>query len=268
MNKRKNPMQKQLVFAIGKINSQFQLRSAITHNKRAIAKELVGASHIDSTKTHLNYSMLDTQTSSEVMLKVKEAAADYQRHTGRSLRRDAVLAIEILFSVSAANLDIDHGQYFLDCLQWAKNEFAPAEPLSAEVHLDESNPHMHMIFLCVIDKRLVASSVTGYKRKFQDRRDNFYAQVAKKHDLEMPPPALSRINRMVLAQKIVDHFDSTADPITLSEHYPTICDAIRLHPMSFASILGGPSTASNRKMRTVAQIFTSKGRGPSWRKHE
>ena len=216
----------------------------------------------------MNYSILETQTTNALLLKIKNALASYEVNTGRSLRRDAVIAIEILFSVPASNSSIDLGGYFSDSLSWSITEFAPAELLTADVHLDESNPHLHVIFLCVTENRLVASSVTGYKKKYQDRRNNFYHYVAKRHGLELPPPALSRFNRIAIANQVIELLEQTADPITLSQFYPVICESIRQNPISFASVVGIPSLPLSRKVRTVAQIFTSSGRGPRWRKNE
>lgn len=259
---------KQLMFGIGKINSQIQLRDALKHNKREILRELDSASQIDPTRTSMNYSLLEVKSSKELMQQVNLAIVLFEKNSGKSIRRDAVVAIEILFSVPATRKDIDLQQYFADCLDWATKEFAPAELLTADVHLDESNPHTHVIFLCVTHKRLVASSVVGYKNKFHDRRENFYRQVAKKHGLEMPPPSLSRTSRTLLANQIIEHFGRSADPITLSQHYPAICDAVRQNPAPFASTLGIAVPSKPQKLRTVAEIFTSKGRGPRWRKHE
>jgi hypothetical protein len=254
---------KQLIFAIKKINSKVQLRNAVRHNKREIAKELGAAAHIDAAKIHLNYSLTGSSDGIPIFNRVKNAIDSYEKNTKRAIRRDAVIAIEILFSVSAANSDVDLQQYFQDCLRWSKSEFAPAELLSADVHLDESNPHMHAIFLCVTKTHLVASALAGYKTKYRHRLEDFFRKVGEKHGLELPPPTMSRINRELVAKQVIDHIDYSNDPITRSRHYPAVRDAIKKNPIPFAFNLDLDVVLKIPKTRTFAQIFTSKGRGSS-----
>lgn len=254
-----------LFFDLIKIKTMNRLRRALKHNKREAPKELEAALHIDGAKTPLNYSLLGVSTSSDLLTHTENALWSYQKNIGKAVRHDAVVAIEVLFSVPIAKSEIDLHQYFADCLAWATTEFFPAEPLSAEVHLDESNPHVHLIFLCVTHSRLVASMVTGNKRKYRSRRENFYTQVAQKYGLELPPPALNRKDRKRLAQQVIEHFQQTNDPITLSKHYPAICESVQKNPAPFAASLGLVFLPTAPKMRTLTQIFTSKGRGTQFR---
>lgn len=64
---------------------------------------------------------------------------EYEVKNGKMIGKNAVIAIELLFSIPTQKTDIDIKNYFSDCLAWANSEFAPAMPLTADVHLDKSN---------------------------------------------------------------------------------------------------------------------------------
>jgi hypothetical protein len=133
--------------------------------------------------------------------------------------------------------------------------------------MDESNPHMHIIFLCVDGKKLLASTVVGYKSRLQGRLIDFYKEVGQKHGLERPLNGLNKANRKLLANKVIEHLEASQDPIVFSKHYQTVKDAIKRNPASFAFELDLNVVLMAQKFRTVAQIFTSKGKGsqsPDW----
>jgi hypothetical protein len=262
-----HPTKKHLVFNIQKITSKNQLWVAILHNKREIAREIGTLGHIDASRTHLNYSLVEFESSDRLREKVNQAIAEHQKFLGKRIRHDAVIALEVLFSISSQNTEINRKQYFEDCLAWSVKEFLPAQALTADVHLDESSPHLHIIFLCVTKTNLVASAVTGFKKKFSTRRENFQINVGSKHGLVLPPPALSRKNRGLLAKQVIKGLELSQDPITHSKHYAAICEAIHKNPAPFAFEQDLEAVHVPQKMRTMAQIFTSKGRGSNDQRH-
>jgi Plasmid recombination enzyme len=252
---------KQLIFQIEKIKSISKLRDAIRHNKREIEYELTSTGHIDPSKTHLNYSLAGSDDSLHLLGIANSAVIHHKNQTGKAVRKDAVIAIELLFSISSAYAEIDHRQYFEDCLDWSVHWFHPAPVLSADVHMDESNPHMHIILLCVTPTNLLGSRVVGYKGQGKDRLADFYQQVGSKHGLQMPPSGLSKENRKLLADKVIERIEESNDPVVLSRHYQSVKDAIRVNPTPFAFNLDLDITLKAPKIRTMAQIFTSKGKG-------
>ena len=58
--------------------------------------------------------------------------------------------------------------------------------ISAVVHLDEKNPHMHLCFVPLTeDKRLCAKEIVGNKTKLTEWQDKFWEHMVKKYpDLE------------------------------------------------------------------------------------
>ena len=249
------------LFNISVINSLAQLKASFKHNRREIQKELGAKSHIDAKKIYLNYSLCEFINTVDLIHQVKDVIKVHEEHTGKRIRSDAVLAIEVLFSIPVARADISTGEYFNDCLAWAIQQFSPAVALTADVHLDESAPHMHTIFLCVTPKNLIGSKQKGDRAKYKKRTENFFNNVACKYGLNRPPIKLLKADRLKLAKQVTSHVESKGDPMTQSPHYPLIRTTIQNDPAPFAMNLGIEIQTTPKKMRTVTQIMTSKGRG-------
>jgi len=261
MNSESNQSNSTFFFSIKKINSQRQLSSAFRHNKREIQAELGARSHIDAERMHLNYSLIEETTTSCLNSHIIDSIDSYEVNNKRRIRRDAVIAIEILFSIPTFSSDIDHRQYFSECFEWAKGEFFPAETLTAHVHLDESNPHLHVIFSCVTPTSLIGSTVKGNKKKFAERAERFYQSVARNYGFSRPPKKLGKADRTYLAKEVLAQVENTADPLTQSRLYQLIRGLIEADPAQFAIKLGIDIKPTPKKMRTVTQIMTSKGKG-------
>ncbi len=250
-----------LFFNIEKINSFSQLKSAFRHNKREIQKELGANSHIDASKIYQNYSLIETLATPELLQRMHDSVELYEESTGKRIRRDAVLALEAVFSVPSHRNDLDVQKFFADCLAWINAQLSPATVLTADVHLDEANPHMHVILSCVTPTKLIGSWLKGNREKYHERNDDFFHQVASHYGLSLPPTKLYKSDREKLAKVSISHIESTCDPMTKSPHYSLIRSMIQQNPVPFATNLGIPIQTTAKKMRTVVQIMTSKGKG-------
>ena len=153
-------------------------------------------------------------------------------------------------------------------MTWAKTEFYPAEVLTADVHLDEATPHMHVIFLCVTPTKLVASKVKGNKRKYRERKEDFFHKVAQKYGLALPPEKLLKADRIRLAKQVISQVETSSDPMTRSPHYQLIRLRIENDPVPFAVNLGIDIEITPKKLRTLVQTFTSKGKGANHHPNE
>lgn len=101
--------------------------------------------------------------------------------------RNVVMA-EILFSASPEffeNLSPDEiRQYFQNCLDFAKKKYGEENIISAIVHLDETSPHMHLMFVPVTkDNRLCARDIFNGKRALKQLQDEAHEQVFSKYGL-------------------------------------------------------------------------------------
>jgi len=250
-----------LFFNIQKINSFSQLKSAFRHNKREIQKELGANSHIDASKICQNYSVIETVATPELLQRMHDSVELYEESTGKRIRRDAVLAIEAVFSIPASRTDIDIESFFHDCKLWFTEQMSPATVLAADVHLDEANPHMHVILSCVTPSKLIGSRLKGNSEKYRERNEDFFHKVASRYGLSLPPSKLYKADRSNLAKASISKIESDGDPMTKSPHYSLIRSMIQENPVPFATNLGIPIQITAKKMRTVVQIMTSKGKG-------
>lgn len=251
------------LFKIDVIKALAQLKAAFKHNRREIQKELGAKSHIDVQKICLNYSLFEFEKAEDLIQRVKDSIEVHEEQTRKRIRRDAVLAIEVLFSIPVARPDIISDEYFKDCLAWTIEQFSPALVLTADVHLDEATPHMHVILSCVTPNRLIGSKIKGNKARYLERTEHFFNNVACKYGLHRLPTKLLKGDRLKLANDVIARLESSRDPMTQSPHYPLIRNLIQADPTQFANNLGIEIQTTPKKMRTVAQIMTSKGKGPN-----
>ena len=249
------------LFKIGVINALAQLKASLRHNRREIQKELGARSHIDAQKICLNYSLFEFEKTDDLIQRVNDSIEMHEEQTRKRIRRDAVLAIEVLFSIPIARTDIITDEYFKDCLAWTIEQFSPASVLTADVHLDESAPHMHVILSCVTPSRLIGSRIKGNKTRYQERTEHFFHNVASKYGLNRPPNKLLKVDRQRLAKDVISHVENSRDPMTQSPHYALIRATIQDDPAPFAMNLGIEIQTTPKKMRTVTQIMTSNGKG-------
>lgn len=254
-----------LFFHLDKINSFSQLKAAIRHNKREIQKELGANSHIDASKICMNYSLVEAIPTPDLLQKMHDSVEQYEDKSGKRIRRDAVLGIEAVFSIPANRTEIDSKSFFQECLLWLTEQMSPANVLTADVHLDEANPHMHVILSCVTPAKLIGSWLKGNNEKYRERNEDFFHKVASRYGLTLPPSKLYKADRVSLAKVSISKIESVADPMTKSPHYPLIRSLIQENPVPFATNLGIPIQTTAKKMRTVTQIMTSKGKGSQQR---
>ena len=261
MNTIQSPSKSSFLFVIGVINSIKQLKASFRHNRREIQKELGAHSHIDAQKVCLNYTLSEPVKTDDLIQRVKDSIEVHEKQTGRRIRRDAVLAIEVLFSLPVARADIKTDEYFKDCIAWTIEQFSPASVLTTDVHLDEAAPHMHVILSCVTPGRLIGSRIKGNKTRYHERTEHFFHNVAFKYGLNRPLHKLLKVDRQRLAKDVILHVENSRDPMTQSLHYGLIRATIQEDPAPFAMNLGIEIQTTPKKIRTVAQIMTSKGKG-------
>jgi hypothetical protein len=237
-----------------------KLLAAARHNKRAIQKELGASGHIDATRMHLNYALLGDSTAEAVSF---EAKSKLKALGITSQRKNAVVGIEVVCSLPS-NTQIDHRAYFADCQAWAGRQFGAENLLSVDVHLDEAAPHCHILLLPLLGGRMRGSELMGNRQTLQARQTSFYEQVSQRYGLTKPQgKRMSPEARKAAANAVLTHLRATADHAQQSAAWALIRDLISNEPLRWAECLGvSLETAGKpKKLRTVAQIFTSKGKG-------
>lgn len=253
-----------LFFRVKKIKPARTVLDALRHNKRAIQAELGAFGNIDPSRTPMNYSLAGCVTPEAGYRQVLDDIKQYNLHRAAKIRHDAVVAIEAVFSVPASRTDINTQAFFEQCLSWCLKEFDRATLISADVHLDEANPHMHVLMGCVSPSQLFGSCAVGFAGKFSHRNQRFFEEVGKYFGLEAPNASLSKRDRKRVSHQVKRELQRRGDPVLESKCFGTVWAAIDADPTAFANDLGiefavGPKPT--KKLRTVVQIFTSKGRG-------
>jgi hypothetical protein len=239
---------------------QSTLADAARHNRRAIQAEFGAHSHIDAERIYLNETIAGPSTPDEVVSLASKLMAGAGVDVGK-LRKDHTQAVEILFSL-APDTTVNTRDYFLRCVAWVGGRFGAYNILSADIHCDESAPHCHVLILPLVDGRMQGSDLIA-KPKLANLRKSFASEVANVFGLMAPPGRMTGAMRGKAVCMVLERLESTRDPILNSPLWQTIKRDIERDPARFVSALGievRPMT-QERKVRTMAQIFTSPGKG-------
>ncbi len=235
------------------------VRKAARHNRRVIQAELGASGSIDPTRTHLNETLTGPPTADDVAT----LARDRMRVAGiDKTRKNAVLALEIIFSLAAKH-GLDERAYFTDCVRWAGDQFGGAKNvLSADIHRDEAAPHCHVLILPLVAGRMVGSDLVGNRSRLRETRQSFHSAVGSRYGLAKAPPRLQGATKKAAATKVLETLRTGLDGALKSALWPQLRSSIEQDPGPYMLALGIDVERPQKKLRTMAQIFTSKGRGP------
>jgi len=158
--------------------------AAAKHNLRKIPAEIGVDKHIDPDRMHLNYILRGPDNAEGVAA----LRSSLLRNAGiKKLRVDAVQALEVLFTWPFPDEEAPR-QYFEDCTQWAEQRFQ-VPVLSSTVHLDESQPHCHVLMLPLVNGRMTGSDLFGMGSRLSQHLNSFYKEVGAKYGIVRPAKA-------------------------------------------------------------------------------
>ena len=141
------------------------------HNQRE--NENYSNMDIDKARTPLNYDLVN-QGNINYLKRVK-SIIEANRASERAIRKDATVYCECIVSSDGAffeNLTEDkQKEFFKSSLDYLKNKIGEEFIISANVHLDETTPHMHVGFVPIIENSLSAKKLIDRKflREVQDQ---------------------------------------------------------------------------------------------------
>lgn len=234
------------------------IKAAAMHNRRAIAAELGAASHIDASRCALNVSMEGPDTPQAVA----ELAQSLMDAAGvGKLRKDAVRAVEAVFSLPPDGGGVDPAAYFARCVEWARTAFGPV--LSADAHHDEAAPHLHVICLPLVNGRMVGSDLVGGPCRLRAMLADFHARVAQGFGLKRTPRMTVQTKEQAAAA-VLAHLRAIGDPVLKSALWPVVRDAIERDPRPFAESIGFEVTSASttpKPAKSFTTIMTGKGKG-------
>lgn len=235
--------------------------AALRHNKRTNQNERGSAAHINAALTCHNYALLGLATPEAVT----QHAKNMRLNAGiEKVRKNGVLAIEVVFSLPVNSL-IDHHAYFTACVNWAAQQFGADNLLSADVHLDEAAPHCQMLVLPLRNGRMQGDAIMGDRQTMLDRQAHFFEHVASVFGFvkQQLKPRMCLADKQSLVATVCTHIRQTADQCQQSPAWALIRDLIEEAPTRWAECYGLEleHESKPKRMRTVAEIFTSKGKG-------
>lgn len=157
-----------------KLKSRASLVGALRHNHRDIVP-----ANADPERVKDN----DLQGSA------KDALAKYTDLLPKKVRKNAVHAIEIVLTASpewfenASQEDI--GKFANLSRLWCARHFKRQNELSIVMHMDEKTPHIHAIYMPLLDGKLNARRIIGGdKKRMKELQDDFFECVGKELGME------------------------------------------------------------------------------------
>lgn len=231
---------------------------AARHNRRTIQAELGASGHIDPTRSHLNTTIMGPPTPEEV---ARLAKAKMEKAGITKDRKNGVVGVELVFSLPTGHR-VDLIAYFTACAQWAGANFGGMDNIiSVDIHRDEAQDHAHVLLVPLLAGRLNGSDLVGGIDKLRDHQLKFYEEVARLFGFSKPRAKLLGEHKAKITRQILDQLRN--DPAVKSAAWAAIRDTIERDPMPYALALGIDTDKPTKSAKTMAQIFTSKGKGKS-----
>lgn len=241
---------------LGRVKGKNGILEALKHNKREQSKGRKAQPHIDASRTHLNYALHGACEAQEIdtHAKVQMLKAGIEKP-----RINAVMAVEIIFSLPIDRHSQDTRRFFIDCYEWTKQTFA-GELLSFDVHLDESAPHAHALILPLINGRMQGRDLIGNTVNLYRLINLFHTIVGINYGLsKCVRRRINQSERESVARAVLMRLKD--DCVQMSAIWPWVRDSIIKDPYVCAQILGVSYVVAPKKDKHFVDIKRSKGKG-------
>ena len=226
------------------------IKYSVAHNRRTTQAAYGSRSNIDPKRTHLNYCLEGDASPSAIVEKVQAGMIKHQA------RKNAPHAVESLLSLPVAwegNLHV----LCLDTVAYLKTKLGADNLLSADVHLDESNRHMHVLFIpleyCEKKGRLVWRSTIN--KRTREIYDGFFSEVGVKHGL-VRPFSLTAPMRVALAKAVIDTMIRSGDKAMQSIGWEAFKKSIHASPEPYAALYGIDLKAFTESQKSLGSCAT------------
>ena len=171
------------IIRVAKFNSS-AVRGIQIHDEREKDKSHSNPD-IDFSKTEENYSLKErpNKTYNQV---IKERIDNLDLK--KAVRKDAVVMCSFVVTSDKDffnNISLEQEiAYFQKAYNFVKDKYGEQNIISAEVHKDETTPHLRINFIPVTqDNRLSAKSLFD-KKSLKQLQDDFYSQVSREFGLD------------------------------------------------------------------------------------
>lgn len=161
------------IIRVGKFNKA-AVKGINVHDTRVRGRSNTNPD-IDWSRSYLNYNLHETDLTVapdlNYLKQINQRISELDLK--RAVRKDANIMAQLLVTATPewmSSLTREEQQlYFFDAYNWACNRYGRENVISAVVHMDEANPHMHMNFVPV-----TSAGVLSYDQLFnQFRRKDF-----------------------------------------------------------------------------------------------
>lgn len=237
------------VIRLGSIKKTNGILHALRHNKRTIPADFHKSSHIDLLKSHLNYSLLNDFSPEDI---AKEAKILIIRAGIDKVRINQVMGVEIIFSLPISYHCKDTRKFFKDCFNWVRLNFK-GTLLSFDIHLDESAPHAHAIFLPLIDGKMQGNAMMGNNSNLMRIIRTFHSDVACHHGLShLGSKKISALDKKLVEKLVLENLET--DPVKKSRIWGIVRDDIHKNPLIYAQQLSIEWTPE-KKEKTIQPLI-------------
>lgn len=119
------------------------------------------------------YNDIEKNYKGKLQDEINKAIARTEEIDGRHFRKDAAVAVEMVFSYSP-EADIDDNEYDEVLRQFLKTEFPRMDIMRIDYHADEATSHWHVVGIPYDEKgRLSAAAVLGGPKQMRQHQTNF-----------------------------------------------------------------------------------------------
>jgi hypothetical protein len=246
------------IIKLGAVNrKKTTLLEALRHNRRELQEERGAPANIDASRSNLNYALHGDGNAQTI---ANHARIQMFKAGIEEPRANAVMAVEVLFSLPIDRHQHDTRSFFHDCYEWVKATFCAGELLSFDVHLDEAAPHAHAMILPLVEGKMQGNAMLGGRGNLKRIDNLFFEQVASKHGLSKRDyKRLNAANKGKLAKDVLKRLNG--DSVRKSAIWAWVRDAITADPIQCAEILGIEISVSPKKQKHFVDIARSRGKG-------
>jgi len=154
---------------------QSQIQRALQHNHR---ERIPLNSNPDLLSRNHYYG-----TPNEALNRIEILKEQTQEATGRKVRRDANVAVEVLLTASPSffvfRKNMKTEKFAEQAIAWVKAEFGAHRILSMALHRDERTPHLHIFLLPEVEEKLNCKAfIGGHRDRLSRLQDRFSKAMA------------------------------------------------------------------------------------------
>lgn len=210
------------IFRIEKLKSMGNLKQSLMHAFREHSR----TPNADPERKQENLKLSDVSSVTEAMNKYDERLK--ARNKPSPIRADQVRGLEVIVTASPESMSEmtreEQIQFLKDGLAFSNKEFGEDNLIHAEIHFDETTPHLTAFYIPLSTKTyrggkvytdLNAKDLMGGKAEYVKRQTKFFEEVSSKYGLERGKE------------------NSQAEHTTVKEFYRRINESMKLQDPDF-----------------------------------